>query len=81
VGLKLNGTHQLLVYAYDVNLLGDDIDIIKKNTGTLTDANKEVGLQVNAAVSMKRIGKCITMERLILGSRLVMEYDFYGYGD
>jgi hypothetical protein len=27
VGLKLNGTHQLLAYIYDVNLLGDNIDI------------------------------------------------------
>jgi hypothetical protein len=28
VGLKLNGTHQLLAYADDVNLLGDDIDTL-----------------------------------------------------
>jgi hypothetical protein len=47
VGLKLNGTHQLLVYADDVNLLGDNIDTIKKNTQTLIDTGKEVGLEVN----------------------------------
>jgi hypothetical protein len=28
VGLNLNWTHQLLVYADDVNLLGDNLDII-----------------------------------------------------
>jgi hypothetical protein len=47
VGLKLNGTHQLLAYADDVNLLGDNIDTIKKKTETLIDASKEVGLEIN----------------------------------
>jgi hypothetical protein len=48
VGLKLNGTHQLLAYADDVNLLGVNTDTIKENTETLIDASKEVGLEVNA---------------------------------
>jgi hypothetical protein len=47
MGLKLNGTHQLLAYADDVNLLGDNIDTIKKNMDILIDASKEVGLEIN----------------------------------
>jgi hypothetical protein len=47
VGLKLNGTHLLLVYADDVNLLGDNIDSIKTDTETLIKAGKEVILEVN----------------------------------
>jgi hypothetical protein len=43
--LKLNGSHQLLAYAND--LLGDNIDTIKKSTETLIDASKEVGLEIN----------------------------------
>jgi hypothetical protein len=47
VGLKLNGTHRLLTYSDDVSLLGDNIDTIKKNTETVIDASKEVGLEIN----------------------------------
>jgi hypothetical protein len=46
VRLKLNGTHQLLAYADNVNLLGNNIDTIKKTTETLTDTSKEVGLEI-----------------------------------
>jgi hypothetical protein len=31
-GLKLNGTHQLLVYADDDNILGGSIHNVRKNT-------------------------------------------------
>jgi hypothetical protein len=46
--LKLNGTHQLLVYADGVNILGGSVHAIKKNTEALVVASKEIGLEVNA---------------------------------
>jgi hypothetical protein len=47
MGLKLNGTHQLLAYADDMDLLEDDIDTINRNIETLIDVSKEVDLEVN----------------------------------
>jgi hypothetical protein len=46
--LKLNGSHQLLVYADDVNMLEGSINTIKKNSEALVVGTKETGLEVNA---------------------------------
>jgi len=47
-GLKLNGTHQLLAYADDVNVLGGSIHTVKQNVEALVAAAREIGLDVSA---------------------------------
>jgi hypothetical protein len=44
-GLKLNGRHQLLVYADDVNILGGSLHTVKENAECLVVASKEIGLK------------------------------------
>jgi hypothetical protein len=36
--LKLNGTHQLLAYANDVNILEESVHTVKENAEALVDA-------------------------------------------
>ena len=47
-GLKLNGTHQLLVSADDVNTLGGSVPTVKKHKEACLVRSKEFGLEVNA---------------------------------
>ena len=46
--MKLNGTHQLLVYADDVNISGGSVHTVKENVEALVVASKEIELEVNA---------------------------------
>jgi hypothetical protein len=45
--LKLNGTHKLLVYADDFNILGGWVHTVRENSEALVVATKENGLEVN----------------------------------
>jgi hypothetical protein len=54
----LNGTHELLAYADDVNIVGGNIYTIQKNTKTMLHASKEVGLEENPEKN-----KCILLAR------------------
>jgi hypothetical protein len=58
VGLKLNGTCDLLVSADDMNILEDNIYTIQKNTETLIDASKEVGVNVNIVETKYMLATC-----------------------
>jgi hypothetical protein len=54
VGLKLNGTHQLLAYAAaadDVKLLLDNIVTLNKNTESLIDSSKDSPLAIDTDIA------------------------------
>ena len=56
--MKLNGTHQVLAYADDVNILGGSIYILKENAEALVAATRKIVLEINANKT-----KCMVMSR------------------
>ena len=46
LGLDMNGTHQVLAYADNVNLIGDDTRTIDRNADVLLNACNDIGLAV-----------------------------------
>ena len=44
----MNGKYQLLVYADDVNMLGENLLTIRVNTVIFIKASKDIGLEVNS---------------------------------
>jgi hypothetical protein len=60
VGLKLNGIHQLLVYAHYFNLLEDNTNITSKIPEIVTDASKKNGLEVETT---KYLYTCMLLSR------------------
>ena len=47
-GLKLSGTHQILAYEDDVNIMGGSAHTVKENAEALVVASKGIALDVNA---------------------------------
>ncbi|KAJ4444182.1 hypothetical protein ANN_05972 [Periplaneta americana] len=75
-GLEWNGLHQLLVYADDVNILGE-------NTGILLEASKEVGLEVNPEKTkymiMTRVGNIVRNGNIKIGNLSSEEVEKFKY--
>ena len=47
-GLDMNSKYQLLVYADDVNKLGENLQTIRKNTEIFIKSSMDIGLEVNS---------------------------------
>ena len=84
-GLKLNGAHQLLFYADDVNIMGGKVHATKKNTETLVVASKGTRPEVNAVESKymvmsrdQKAGRSHNMKTDNSSSERVEEFRFLG---
>ena len=47
-GLDMNSKYQLLVYADDVNMLGENLHTVRENREIFIKGSKDIGLEVNS---------------------------------
>ena len=69
----MSGTHQVLAYADDVYLIGDDMRTTERNADVLLNACKDIGLAVNIGKKTKymeigRHGGVIANEHIKIGN-------------
>jgi hypothetical protein len=56
--LEVNELHQLLAYVDNINLLGESTSTVRENTEALSEANRDVDLQVNTEKSKYMFVSC-----------------------
>ena len=71
IGLNMNGKYQLLVYADDVNMLEENLQIIRENTEIVIKASKGIGLEVNSDKTKYMITP--RQQNIVQNKNLVME--------
>ncbi|KAJ4452350.1 hypothetical protein ANN_03883 [Periplaneta americana] len=82
-GLELNGLHQLLVYADDVNMLGENPQTIRETAEILVEASKAIGLEVNPEKTkymiMSRDQNIVRNETIKIGDLSFEEVEKFKY--
>ena len=81
--MEFNGKHQLLVYADDVNMLGENLQTIRDNTEIFIKASKDIGLEVNSEKTKymitSRQQNVIQNQKIVIGNLSFENVEKIGY--